>query len=85
MCLVQVGRSPVALTLSRSTPLSDKLYIYTNTRRVIKARESVMEFLSLNHPLDRAICDQGGECDSQDSSRRDGTDRGRLLNKSKRV
>ena len=43
-----------------------------------KAREGVMEFLLLNHPLDCPICDQGGECDLQDQSMAFGSDRSRL-------
>lgn len=43
-----------------------------------KARESVMEFILLNHPLDCPICDQGGECDLQDQSMAYGSDRSRL-------
>lgn len=43
-----------------------------------KAREGVMEFLLMNHPLDCPICDQGGECDLQDQSMAFGADRGRF-------
>jgi NADH dehydrogenase/NADH:ubiquinone oxidoreductase subunit G len=42
--------------------------IHTNSSLVKKARENVLEFLLLNHPLDCPICDQGGECDLQDQS-----------------
>jgi NADH dehydrogenase (ubiquinone) Fe-S protein 1 len=42
--------------------------IYTNSSLVKKARENVLEFLLINHPLDCPICDQGGECDLQDQS-----------------
>ncbi|MBX4159098.1 hypothetical protein K4A07_18415, partial [Lactiplantibacillus plantarum] len=42
--------------------------IFTDTPMVRKAREGVMEFLLINHPLDCPICDQGGECDLQDQS-----------------
>jgi NADH-quinone oxidoreductase subunit G len=42
--------------------------VYTNSMLVKKARENVLEFLLLNHPLDCPICDQGGECDLQDQS-----------------
>ena len=48
--------------------LVDGMKIYTNTNRVRKARESILEFLLINHPLDCPICDQGGECDLQDLS-----------------
>lgn len=52
--------------------------VKTNTEKVHKAREGVMEFLLYNHPLDCPICDQGGECDLQDQSMRYGSDRGRF-------
>jgi NADH dehydrogenase (ubiquinone) Fe-S protein 1 len=42
--------------------------IYTNSSLVKKARENILEFLLLNHPLDCPICDQGGECDLKDQS-----------------
>lgn len=43
--------------------------VYTNSEKTKKAREGVMEFLLMNHPLDCPICDQGGECDLQDQVR----------------
>jgi NADH dehydrogenase (ubiquinone) Fe-S protein 1 len=52
--------------------------VYTNTPLVNKARESVLEFLLLNHPLDCPICDQGGECDLQDQALVFGSDSGRF-------
>lgn len=52
--------------------------IKTNTPIAKKAREGVMEFLLMNHPLDCPICDQGGECDLQDQSMAFGSDRGRF-------
>src|ERR1700679_1418125 len=65
MCLVEVGKiaKPVA---SCTLSISDNMQIYTNTVLVRKARESVLELLLINHPLDCPICDQGGECDLQD-------------------
>lgn len=65
MCLVQSGTShkPIA---SCSMPASEGMIIKTNTPVVKKAREGVLEFLLINHPLDCPICDQGGECDLQD-------------------
>jgi len=65
-------------------PLVDKMKIYTNTKRVRKAREGVLEFLLVNHPLDCPICDQGGECDLQDLSLTVGSDRGRFYEYAKR-
>lgn len=52
--------------------------VFTNTPKIHKAREGVMEFLLANHPLDCPICDQGGECDLQDQSMRYGSDRTRF-------
>lgn len=52
--------------------------IKTDTPIAKKAREGVMEFLLMNHPLDCPICDQGGECDLQDQSMAFGSDRGRF-------
>jgi NADH-quinone oxidoreductase subunit G len=68
MCLVQTGTSkkPIA---SCSMPATDGMVIKTNTPVVKAAREGVLEFLLINHPLDCPICDQGGECDLQDITR----------------
>ena len=67
MCLVEMEKSskPVA---SCAMPAADGQVIHTRTEKVKKAREGVMEFLLINHPLDCPICDQGGECDLQDQS-----------------
>ena len=61
------GMSPKPVA-SCAMQVSDGLKIHTKTQRVKKAREGVMEFLLINHPLDCPICDQGGECDLQDQS-----------------
>jgi NADH-quinone oxidoreductase subunit G len=53
---------------SCALPAADKQEVFTNSAMVKKAREGVMEFLLINHPLDCPICDQGGECDLQDQS-----------------
>lgn len=58
-------------------PVSKGRVIYTDTPLVRKAREAVLEFLLINHPLDCPICDQGGECDLQDEALNYGSDRGR--------
>jgi NADH-quinone oxidoreductase chain G len=65
MCLVEVDRfnKPIA---SCATPVMHELEIVTNSPFVQKARENILEFLLLNHPLDCPICDQAGECDLQD-------------------
>lgn len=52
--------------------------IKTNSDMTKKAREGVMEFLLVNHPLDCPICDQGGECDLQDQSMAFGSDKSRF-------
>jgi NADH-quinone oxidoreductase subunit G len=58
MCLVQANLSLIA---SCAITLTDGLRIQTNNKRVRLARESVLEFLLVNHPLDCPICDQGGD------------------------
>ena len=77
MCLVQVNNStkPVA---SCATNILDNMVIYTNNSFVQKVRESILEFLLVNHPLDCPICDQAGECDLQDQTLFFGSDRGRF-------
>lgn len=77
MCLVEVERSP-KLVASCAMPVMKDMIIKTNTDRVKKAREGILEFLLLNHPLDCPICDQGGECDLQDQAMVFGSDRGRF-------
>ena len=76
MCLVEVKPGPPKPQASCALPAAANQEIFTNTPMVKKAREGVMEFLLINHPLDCPICDQGGECDLQDQSMgfgRDGT------------
>jgi len=84
MCLVEVSNSK-KLVASCAVPVSENLKIYTNNLRVKKARESVLEFLLANHPLDCPICDQGGECDLQDITVSFGSDRGRFYELEKRA
>ncbi len=68
MCLVEVKPGPPKPQASCALPAAEGQEIFTNTPMVKKAREGVMEFLLINHPLDCPICDQGGECDLQDQS-----------------
>ncbi|XP_036362854.1 NADH-ubiquinone oxidoreductase 75 kDa subunit, mitochondrial [Octopus sinensis] len=77
MCLVEVERAakPVA---SCAMPVMKGMKVKTNSPIAKKAREGVMEFLLVNHPLDCPICDQGGECDLQDQSMVFGSDRSRF-------
>ena len=70
MCLVELKNAPkpiVSCAMNAKSCLVNGT-IYTNSSLVKKARENVLEFLLLNHPLDCPICDQGGECDLQDQS-----------------
>jgi NADH-quinone oxidoreductase subunit G len=77
MCLVEVKPGPPKPQASCALPVADKQEIFTTTPMVQKARQGVMEFLLINHPLDCPICDQGGECDLQDQAMGYGFDRSR--------
>ena len=68
MCLVEVKPGPPKPQASCALPAAEGQEIRTDSPMVKKAREGVMEFLLINHPLDCPICDQGGECDLQDQS-----------------
>ncbi len=68
MCLVEVAPGPPKPQASCALPAAEGQMIRTDSPMVKKAREGVMEFLLINHPLDCPICDQGGECDLQDQS-----------------
>lgn len=67
MCLVEIEKAPKPVASCVQT-VSDGMVIKTNTPMVKKAREGVMEFMLINHPLDCPICDQAGECDLQDQA-----------------
>ncbi|XP_069978159.1 NADH-ubiquinone oxidoreductase 75 kDa subunit, mitochondrial [Penaeus vannamei] len=84
MCLVEVEKSvkPVAAC---AMPVMKGWRIKTDSDMTRKAREGVMEFLLINHPLDCPICDQGGECDLQDQSMAFGSDRSRFLDNKRAV
>src|SRR3954465_2524713 len=85
MCLIEVKGGPPKPSAScamgvrdlRPGPNGEAPEIFTNTPMVKKAREGVMEFLLINHPLDCPICDQGGECDLQDQAMAFGVDSSR--------
>ena len=68
MCLVEVKPGPPKPQASCALPATEGQEIRTDSEMVKRAREGVMEFLLINHPLDCPICDQGGECDLQDQS-----------------
>jgi len=67
MCLVEVEKMP-KLAIACATQVAEGMVVRTQSERVIKARQSVMEFLLINHPLDCPICDEAGECKLQDYS-----------------
>ena len=85
MCLIEVKGGPPKPSAScamgvrdlRPGPNGEPPEMFTNTPMVKKAREGVMEFLLINHPLDCPICDQGGECDLQDQAMAYGVDASR--------
>jgi len=85
MCLIEAKGGPPKPVAScamgvkdmRPGPNGEPPEIFTNTPMVKKAREGVMEFLLINHPLDCPICDQGGECDLQDQAMAFGMDASR--------
>src|SRR4051794_39143077 len=86
MCLIEVKGGPPKPGAScamgvrdlRPGPNGEAPEMFTNTPMVKKAREGVMEFLLINHPLDCPICDQGGECDLQDQAMAYGVDSSRF-------
>ncbi len=65
MCLVEVEKMP-KLAIACATQVMDGMVVHTSSPKVINAREAVMEFLLINHPLDCPICDEAGECKLQD-------------------
>jgi NADH-quinone oxidoreductase subunit G len=92
MCLVEVKGSPKpvascawAVRDCRPGPNGEPPVINTRTPMVKKAREGVMEFLLVNHPLDCPICDQGGECDLQDQAMAYGADTSRYIENKRAV
>ncbi|MEM8772520.1 MAG: NADH-quinone oxidoreductase subunit NuoG [Pseudomonadota bacterium] len=93
MCLIEVKGGPPKPVAScaqnvrdlRPGPDGAPPELFTNTPMVKKAREGVMEFLLINHPLDCPICDQGGECDLQDQAMAYGRDGSRYLENKRAV
>jgi len=93
MCLIEVKGGPPKPQAScamgikdlRPGPNGEPPEIFTTTPMVKKAREGVMEFLLINHPLDCPICDQGGECDLQDQAMAYGVDRSRYVENKRAV
>jgi NADH-quinone oxidoreductase subunit G len=92
MCLVEVAGMPkpvasCAMSVNDLRPGRDGTppTIITDSETVKKAREGVLEFLLINHPLDCPICDQGGECDLQDQTMAYGFDAGRFADNKRAV
>ena len=92
MCLVEVAGMPkpvasCAMSVNDLRPSRDGTppTIITDSPTVKKAREGVLEFLLINHPLDCPICDQGGECDLQDQTMAYGFDAGRFADNKRAV
>ena len=77
MCLVELERAPKPIA-SCAMPVGEGMVIRTDSEMIKKARNGVMEFLLINHPLDCPICDQGGECDLQDQAMAYGFDHSRF-------
>ncbi len=65
MCLVEVEKLP-KLVIACATQVAEGMVVHTSNPKVVNAREAVMEFLLINHPLDCPICDEAGECKLQD-------------------
>ena len=84
MCLVEIEKTPKPVS-SCTMPTMPGMKVFTDTPLVKKAREAVLEFLLLNHPLDCPICDQGGECDLQDQAMAFGSDRSRYFDTKRSV
>ncbi len=93
MCLVEVKGGPpkpqascaIGVRDLRPGPNGEPPVVMTKSPMVKKAREGVMEFLLLNHPLDCPICDQGGECDLQDQAMAYGVDSSRFAENKRAV
>jgi NADH dehydrogenase (ubiquinone) Fe-S protein 1 len=84
MCLVEINTS-LKLVVSCAMPMQNNIKVNTNNFRIKKARENIIEFLLVNHPLDCPICDQGGECDLQDITLVYGSDKSRFYEYFKRA
>ena len=67
MCLVEVEKVPKPLPAC-ATPVTDGMKVYTHSPKALEAQKGTMEFLLINHPLDCPICDEGGECELQETS-----------------
>jgi NADH-quinone oxidoreductase subunit G len=78
MCVVEIEKQPKLATACTVT-VQDGMVVHTESPEVLKAREGVLEFLLINHPLDCPVCDKGGECDLQDFAFYHGTGKSRFI------
>jgi len=67
LCLVEIDKVP-KLQTACTTPVSDGMVIWTESKAVVEARKAILEFLLIQHPLDCPVCDKAGECALQDAS-----------------
>ncbi|QQR81670.1 MAG: (2Fe-2S)-binding protein [Deltaproteobacteria bacterium] len=65
ICLVDIEKTP-KLSIACNTKVTDGMVVHTNNQKVLEARQSVLEFILVNHPIDCPVCDQAGECKLQD-------------------
>jgi len=84
ICLIEESGA-LKLVAACATFFKNKANYFTKNALVRNAREHVLEYLLINHPLDCPICDQGGECDLQDITKGYGMDLGRFFNKDKKA
>ena len=78
MCVVEVEKQPKLATACTLT-VADGMVVHTESPDVLKARQGVLEFLLINHPLDCPVCDKGGECDLQDFAFYHGSGQSRFI------
>ncbi len=83
MCLVEVEKAP-KLAPACATAVAEGQVVHVHAEKALEARQGVLEFLLINHPLDCPICDQSGECELQDYTFREGRAEGRLSPEPKR-
>jgi len=77
ICLVEVEKLP-KLVIACATPAAENMVVYTKSEKTLQARNAVMEFLLINHPLDCPICDEAGECKLQEYAFSHGTGESRF-------
>jgi NADH-quinone oxidoreductase subunit G len=84
ICLVEIKNLPKPI-VACATPVTDNIHVFTKSTLVKKARENILEFILINHPLDCPVCDQAGECDLQELSLLEGQDKSRFFIKKRSV